>query len=30
MPDVCVALIPLVTLVIMGALTAWGLRFLRD
>ncbi len=30
MPDVCVALIPLVTLVITGALTAYGLRFLRD
>jgi hypothetical protein len=30
MPDVCVALIPLVTLIVIGALTAWGLRSLRD
>ncbi|MBP2457592.1 hypothetical protein ABID70_000153 [Clavibacter michiganensis] len=30
MPDVCVALIPLATLVITGALTAYGLRYLRD
>jgi hypothetical protein len=30
MPDVCVALIPLVTLIVIGALTAVGLRSLRD
>jgi len=30
MSDVCVALVPLATLLITGALTAYGLRFLRD
>ncbi|XYX72931.1 hypothetical protein ACAD36_00893 [Clavibacter nebraskensis] len=30
MPDVCAALIPLVTLLVIGALTACGLRSLRD
>ncbi|OUE08210.1 hypothetical protein CMsap09_04615 [Clavibacter michiganensis] len=30
MPDVCAALLPLATLVITGALTAAGLRSLRD
>jgi hypothetical protein len=28
--DVCVALVPLATLVLTGALTAYGLRYLRD
>ncbi|MBF4617396.1 hypothetical protein ITJ44_04825 [Clavibacter sp. VKM Ac-2873] len=30
MPDVCVALVPVATLLVTGALTAYGLRFLRD
>ncbi|XWX57724.1 hypothetical protein ACAD32_00868 [Clavibacter nebraskensis] len=30
MLDVCVALVPLATLVLTGALTAHGLRYLRD
>lgn len=30
MPDVCAALVPLATLLITGALTAYGLRYLRD
>lgn len=30
MLDACYALIPLVSLLITGALTAYGLRYLRD